>query len=125
MKSKIPAPRRSFKITLVLLTFVACVSEPQNVDRIFLEEDISNVEEIIVVCKTHFDIGYTHRIDEVIPYFQTTMIDKALSIMEQSKALPEEQQFVWTAPAWVMSKVLEDWEGQTPERRDKLEDTFK
>ncbi len=75
-----------------------------------LREEKSNVEEIIVVCKTHFDIGYTHRVDELISYYRTDMIDKALAIMEDSEELPPEQQFVWTTPAWVMSKVLEDWE---------------
>jgi alpha-mannosidase len=85
----------------------------------------SPVEEIIVVCKTHFDIGFTQQISDLIPYFRTTMIDEALAIMEDSEALPDDQQFVWTAPAWVMNKVLEDWEGQTPERRRKLEKAFR
>jgi glycosyl hydrolase family 38 len=79
-----------------------------------------NVDEIIVVCKTHFDIGYTHRIDELMSYYRTTMIDRALDIMDDSKDLPPEQQFVWTSPGWVMEKVLEDWPGQTPQRRERL-----
>ena len=29
------------------------------------------VKEIIVVCKTHFDIGYTHRVNEVVDYYRT------------------------------------------------------
>jgi hypothetical protein len=85
----------------------------------------AKLEQIIVVCKTHFDIGYTHRVKDLIPYYRTTMIDRALGIMSQSTNLPPEQQFVWTAPGWVMAKVLEDWPGQTPERRRKLEDAFK
>ena len=89
------------------------------------QEKPSQVEEIIVVCKTHFDIGYTHRVDELISYYRTSMIDKALAIMEDSEELPPQQQFVWTTPAWVMSKVLEDWDGQTPERKKKLEEAFK
>jgi len=112
-------------IPLLYLTLFVNVSEAQHLDMNYPEENQSNVQEIIVVCKTHFDIGFTHRVDEVIPYFQTSMIDQALSVMEQSEDLPADQQFVWTAPAWVMSKVLEDWEGQTQERREKLEDAFK
>jgi len=116
---------RYWELILILLIFIFTACKTQNPDKIDQEEASSNVQEIIVVCKTHFDIGFTHRIDEVIPYFQTSMIDQALSVMEQSEGLPADQQFVWTAPAWVMSKVLEDWEGQTPERREKLEDAFK
>ncbi len=83
------------------------------------------VKEIIVVCKTHFDIGYTHRVKDLLSYYRTTMIDRALDLMDQSKALPPEQQFVWTAPGWVMEKVLEDWPGQTPERRQRLDAAVK
>ncbi|WP_316838087.1 hypothetical protein [Pedobacter nutrimenti] len=84
-----------------------------------------NVKEIIVIFKTHFDIGYTHRVKDIVQYYRTEMIDKALDIMDQTKDLPKEQQFAWTAPAWVMAKVLEDWPGQTPERRRRLEDAFR
>ncbi len=86
--------------------------------------DHANVEEIIVVCKTHFDIGYTHRIKDLVEYYRTTMIDRALDTMDGSKNLPPAQQFVWTSPGWVMEKVLEDWPGQTPERRQRLKTAF-
>jgi alpha-mannosidase len=85
----------------------------------------SNVKEIIVICKTHFDIGYTHRVKDLIPYYRTTMIDKALDVMDQTNSLPKEQQFTWTAPGWVVAKVLEDWDGQTPERRQRIEEALK
>ena len=83
------------------------------------------VEEIIVVCKTHFDIGYTHRVSEIVDYYRTGMIDKALDNLDQSKNMPPEQQFAWTGPGWVMDKVTEDWDGQTPERRQRLEQAFR
>ena len=76
----------------------------------------SPVREVIVIIKTHFDIGYTHRVKEIVHHYRTDMIDQAMNIMDQSKNLPPEQQFAWTGPGWVMSKVLEDWDGQTPER---------
>jgi len=85
----------------------------------------ARVNEIIVVCKTHFDIGYTHRVKDLMDYYRTTMIDRALDIMDQSKELPAEQQFVWTSPGWVMERVLEDWPGQTPQRRRRIETAFK
>lgn len=85
----------------------------------------TRVEQIFVICKTHFDIGYTHRVKDLMNYYRTTMIDRALGIMDASKDLPPEQQFVWTSPGWVMEKVLEDWPGQTPERRQRIEAAFK
>ncbi len=80
----------------------------------------SQVEEIIVVCKTHYDLGYTHRITDLIPHYRTKMIDKALDTMDASTVLPKEQQFIWTVPAWVLAQVAGDWPGQTPERRARI-----
>ncbi len=85
----------------------------------------SAVEEIIVICKTHFDIGYTHRVADIVHYYQTEMIDRAFKAMATSEDLPKEQQFAWTLPGWVLSKTMEDWEGQTEERRRMLDDKFR
>ena len=85
----------------------------------------SPVREVIVIIKTHFDIGYTHRVKEIVHHYRTDMIDRAMDIMDESKSLPPEQQFAWTGPGWVMSKVLDDWDGQTPERRQRLDDYVK
>jgi hypothetical protein len=82
------------------------------------------VKEIIVVFKTHFDIGYTHRVKDIVQYYRTEMIDRALKTMDASQSLPSEEQFKWTCPGWVMSKVMEPWPGQTEERRKKLDETF-
>lgn len=89
------------------------------------EEYNPNVKEIIVICKTHFDIGFTHRIKDIVSYYQTDMIDNAFKVMDESDHLPKEQQFAWTLPGWVLSKTLEDWDGQTTERREKLDNKFR
>jgi len=86
-----------------------------------VEREYAQVTDIIVVCKTHFDIGYTHRVKDLLNYYRTTMIDRALDVVDDSRELPIEQQFAWTSPGWVMQKVLDDWPGQTPERRARLE----
>ncbi len=101
-------------VLVLALAMLACKNNPSE----------SHVEEIIVVCKTHFDIGYTHRVDELIEYYRTEMIDRALDNLEQSKALPEEQQFTWTGPGWVMARVSEDWAGQSPDRMLRIEEAF-
>ncbi len=77
------------------------------------------VREIVVVFKTHFDIGYTQLAREVVERYRTSMIDKALEVCEAAQGLPPEQRFVWTIPAWPMQQIL--WNGQTPERRKRIE----
>ena len=49
------------------------------------------------------------------------MIDQALEVVDRNRDLPPEQQFVWTIPGWPMHKILEDWPGQTPERKRGVE----
>jgi len=85
----------------------------------------SGVEQIIVVFKTHFDIGYTDMASNIVTKYRTTMIDQALAVVDQNRDLPPAQQFAWTIPGWPMHKILEDWPGQTAERKRKIEEAFK
>lgn len=50
-----------------------------------MEEYNTKVREVIVICKTHFDIGYTHRVNDVVNYYQTEMIDRAFKVMDASR----------------------------------------
>lgn len=105
---------------LILFAFCPAFSENETDDSYN-----PNVEEVIVICKTHIDVGYTHSFKDAIRYYQTGMIDNALKVTDESQALPKEQQFSWTLPSWVLFKTLEDWPGQTPERKAKLQNAFK
>ena len=81
--------------------------------------DGAQLERIIVVFKTHFDIGYTALASEVVERYRTSMIDKALDVCDHAAELPEEHRFAWTVPGWPMSQIL--WPGQTAERRARLD----
>lgn len=83
------------------------------------EAEGARLERIIVVFKTHFDIGYTGLASEVVERYRTSMIDKALEVCDSAAELPPEHRFAWTVPGWPMSEVL--WPGQTPERRSRLD----
>lgn len=112
------------KITLIFCLFVSIGAFAQNkrYDSRYIHP---NGKAIIVIFKTHFDIGDTHRVRDIVQYYRTEMIDKAPDLMDKTRGLPKEQQFSWTAPAWVMAKVLEDCPGQSIERRQRLEESFK
>jgi len=74
------------------------------------------LREVIVVSKTHFDIGYTDLASKVVDRYRTTMSDQALKLVDESGDLPPDQQFSWTLAGWPMAQIL--WPGQAPERRD-------
>ncbi|MCC7377215.1 MAG: hypothetical protein IT581_21315 [Verrucomicrobiales bacterium] len=64
------------------------------------------VQDVVLVFKTHFDIGYTDMASNVVARYQTTMMDGALEVVRASRGLPSEQQFVWTLAGWPMAQIL-------------------
>jgi hypothetical protein len=83
------------------------------------------VKEIVVVFKTHFDIGYTDMATNIVQRYRTTMIDQALAVVDQNRDLPPQQQFAWTLSGWPMHKILQDWPGQSPQRKERVEQALR
>ncbi|NUQ64004.1 MAG: hypothetical protein HUU20_16125 [Pirellulales bacterium] len=81
------------------------------------------VEQVVVVFKTHFDIGYTDLARNVVNRYRTSMIDKALEVCDHTKPLPPEHRFVWTLSGWPMTQIL--WPGQTADRRRLVEEAIR
>jgi hypothetical protein len=76
------------------------------------------LEEVVIVSKTHFDIGYTDLASRVVDRYRTSMADQALRLVDESRSLPPDQQFSWTLAGWPMAQIL--WPGQTTERRERF-----
>ncbi len=76
--------RRRLRVALptLLLASAACLQATLAQDKAATPES-PKVDRIILVFKTHFDIGYTDMAVNVIHRYRTEMIDKAL--LEQSK----------------------------------------
>ena len=83
------------------------------------------VREVIIVFKTHFDIGYTDLAANVVQRYRTSMIDQALRVCDLSRDLSPQERFIWTLPGWPLQKILDDWPGQTPERKGRVLGAFK
>ena len=86
---------------------------------------IPGVKEIVVVFKTHFDIGYTDMATNIVQKYRTTMIDQALEVVDQNRDLPAQQQFAWTLAGWPLHKILQDWAGQSPQRKERVEQALR
>ena len=83
------------------------------------------LREVVLVFKTHFDIGYTDMASNVVQRYRTGMIDDALRVVDQNLLLPHEQQFAWTIPGWPATQILADGPGQSPERRERILRAFR
>ncbi len=53
-----------------------------------------NLKEVIVVFKTHFDIGYTDYAESVVRKYGSSMIEGALTNLDASLKLPADERFV-------------------------------
>ncbi|MCJ8010279.1 DUF5054 domain-containing protein [Paenibacillus sp. KQZ6P-2] len=74
------------------------------------------LEKIYVVFKTHFDIGFTGLVSDVVERYQTEMLKDVISICGKTAVNPEHEKYVWTMPAWPLRKTLD---GSSQEDRDE------
>ena len=79
----------------------------------------SKVKEVIVVFKTHFDIGYTDWADNVVNNYAHSTITGALDLIEKSKQFPKDQQFKWTISGWPMEQMISKSEPSVKPRIQK------
>ena len=77
------------------------------------------VTDVWVAFKTHFDIGYTDTITNVLRKYRVTMMENALNIIEQDRQLPPEQRFAWMIPGWPLKHILGPL--QDPARKVRIE----
>lgn len=76
----------------------------------------SGLKDVIIVYKTHFDIGYTARTYQVVHEYRKNMVDDVLKAIDANSHQPKDKQFVWTVSAWPLKQMLE----QSPEQKQKL-----
>ena len=68
----------------------------------------SSVDEVVIVFKMHFDIGYTDWTESILQKYTTSMMDETLRSVKEMETLPPEDRFVWTLPGWPMKYMLEN-----------------
>jgi len=96
---------------------------PPNMDNRLNQVQKSTLENVILVYKTHFDIGYSELVDQVVHDYRTSMADRVIEAIDKNRTQPKEKQFVWTISGWPMKQML--WEGQEPERKTKIEQAIR
>lgn len=76
--------------------------------------------KIVVVLKTHLDIGYTDLAENVMQHYVTTMLDDSLAACEATQTRPPGERFVWTMPSWALQYTLEHSSPERAERTRRL-----
>jgi alpha-mannosidase len=76
----------------------------------------TELKDVVIVFKTHFDNGYTELSERVLQKYSTTLIEGALKGIENTASLGKEQQFTWTLSGYPMKEILR----RNPELRTKV-----
>jgi hypothetical protein len=79
------------------------------------------LKNVVIVYKTHFDIGYTARTYQVVHEYRKNMVDGVFEAIDANSHQPKDKQFVWTVSAWPLKQMLL----QSPERQKKLEQAIR
>jgi len=79
----------------------------------------TSLQNVIIVYKTHFDIGYSQTVEQVVHDYRTAMADMVIDAIDKNSSQPKNKQFVWTVSGWPMKQIL--WDGQKPARKEKIE----
>ena len=70
-------------------------------------EGIIIVKKIIVLFKTHLDVGFTNFAGEVVRRYNEEFIPRAIAVGEEIAAMGREEGFVWTTGSWLIHQYLQ------------------
>ncbi len=77
------------------------------------------IKKVILVFKTHFDIGFTDLSKNVIENYGTVMLDEVLETCESTAEMGS-RKYVWTMPSWPLKQMLERCSTERRKRLEKL-----
>lgn len=75
------------------------------------------IRRIVLVFKTHFDIGFTKLSEEILDYYATDMLNSVAATCDATADMGP-LRYVWTMPAWPLKEMRARC---TQKRREKLD----
>lgn len=79
------------------------------------------MKTLIIVHKTHLDVGFTNLAGAVVDQYLNQFIPAALERAREMNTDPDQPRFVWTTGAWIVWKALQEYRG---DRRKELVDAI-
>ena len=77
------------------------------------------MKKVIVVSKTHLDLGFTDYAENIRQKYIDTFIPEAIDLAEKVNTA-DKKYFVWTTGSWILKEALKD-----PQQKDKLTKAIK
>lgn len=79
------------------------------------------MKKVIVVSKTHLDLGFTDFAENIRRKYIDSFIPSAISLAEQANR-GDKKAFVWTTGSWILKEALRDG---TPQQQERLRAAIK
>ncbi|HIV02549.1 MAG TPA: glycoside hydrolase, partial [Candidatus Aphodoplasma excrementigallinarum] len=70
-----------------------------------------SVNKVILLFKTHLDVGFTDYVSAVIDDYIHNYIPTAIRLANSLKTSRREERFVWTVGSWMIARYLETAQG--------------
>lgn len=79
------------------------------------------VEKILLIFKTHLDMGYTKMAAEVLADYMNLMLPAAVQTAKELREAGGEQRLVWTTGSWLIAEYLRT---QSPEKVQAMKEAI-
>jgi len=80
------------------------------------------IKDVLVVCKTHLDIGFTDLAAKVKERYFKDYLEQAVAVAEHYRQENQGRNYVWTVGSWLVYEYLRKFKG---ERRQLLENAIR
>lgn len=75
------------------------------------------MNEILIIFKTHLDVGFTDSAESIVDYYCDTYIPRAIETAYELRDTHE--QFIWTTGSWIISEYLSRKKGLEKQRMER------
>ena len=77
------------------------------------------IRKVIIVFKTHFDIGFTQLSRDILDYYAGDMLDRVAETCDATKDMGD-LRYVWTMPSWPLKEMRARCDGRRAALVDDL-----
>lgn len=86
--------KKSIVVFIILCASISFASSQIAAVDVDKGTEKSSVDEVVIVFKMHFDIGYTDWAESILLKYTTSMMDETLRSVKETETLPPEDRFV-------------------------------
>jgi hypothetical protein len=79
------------------------------------------IKEVLIVSKTHLDVGFTNLAAKVRQSYMDNFLDRALAVSEHFRDSDNGRNYIWTVGSWLIAEFLNKL---PPEKRSRLDDAI-